>query len=230
LLFDGEQSAIPDHHRSSVLSGTPVEFNDRRAVIYKSHSRVLPERIGDQPVSHIGAIHIVRHPLDVFLSWLNFLSIEKSEVAQGDLRPGGWPFEAPRKPVDRLVADGELWIYLGLFLAYGTLLPRFSATGSWLEHTNAWFDRGQDMPVIRLRYEELVQKGAPEFRALAEAFRKGLSQSDAAYLAANNSTKRDGKFFWRQVPYGYRDVIPEEYLSKVRALFGPRFEQFGYAV
>src|SRR5262245_23694951 len=52
----------------------PITYEDRQWYFYKSHHKTLVKEHRGQPIRTDKVVYIYRHPLDVFLSYLNFAS------------------------------------------------------------------------------------------------------------------------------------------------------------
>ncbi|MCH9806520.1 MAG: hypothetical protein K0U74_02195 [Alphaproteobacteria bacterium] len=162
LCFDGSLDSIPDKYRDDLFEAPTFTLPDDRAVrFYKSHDQNLVRKVEDRDLEHAAVIHIRRHPLDVFLSHLNFLHLPFEKHSQ--TRPAGNPFITSFSNFDEIQEKGMIWAFLGVFFVYGTLNPRFTAAGSWWKNTNYWMDRpDRGMPIFRYRYEDLVSNRAAE--------------------------------------------------------------------
>ncbi|WP_157046513.1 hypothetical protein [Roseovarius sp. 217] len=69
-IIGGRPSVVPGLHKTE-LAGA-VEFNGQR--FFKHHGGSNLKSWKGQPLNTAHVIHIRRHPLDVFMSYLNYLS------------------------------------------------------------------------------------------------------------------------------------------------------------
>lgn len=225
LLFGSEAGAIRNIHGGGIIAqGAPVTLRGETVRIYKTHDRLL-----DPATPHAGVIHVMRHPLDVFLSHLHYLTTDPADYRSGlgvD-PPGDWLFALPKRPLDEIIASGEIEHYFGLFVATGTVRADFwRRTGSWFSHNETW--AAAPGPVFRFRYETLVAAPETEFTRLADWLAVDPALVPAALDKTRASTRPDGVFFWRQTPYGYRELLPQRLIDAYYARFGERLAALGY--
>lgn len=228
LLAGGDVNAIPDKYRSPLLSGRAVLFRGGWARIYKTHDRLISNINADREISHAAYVYILRHPLDVFLSQANYISLRPEQVSRADLRPGPWNFSFPRASVEALAHNGGLTALLGAFMTFGTLMPNFQSAGSWFDHAETWSQRDDAPPLLRLRYEDMAQRGLAAFVEIAAWFGGDAAAAEAAFHATGRDTAKDDKFFWRQKALGYRDILTAEQIALFGAVHAERVARAGY--
>ena len=190
----------------------------KRFAFYKSH--------GFQPIylhdgvrlQHRAFIYVIRHPLDVFMSYLNY---ELSVV-------GGKFFELKYKSVDEVIAANDLDLFFSTFCVLGTVRPSFMDAGSWMLHVKYWILTRQAIPVILLRYEELVSDPIKALNELCGFLAVGEKQLIEALSIANKATQIDGAFFWRRNNGGYRDFLTKDQIARFYRLHGEIAQAAGY--
>ncbi|MEM6846865.1 MAG: sulfotransferase domain-containing protein [Pseudomonadota bacterium] len=206
---------IPDRYRHH-KPGLTLPYGGERCLIYKTHDAALTNLLFGVELRHVGIVHIVRHPLDVFLSWLNYINLEGRRLPRKDLSVGrgSFPFLRDFK-VDRVEDYGadEMACLLGAYMAMGRLAPHFSVVGSWQAHTRSFLHSDRRAPVHTFAYEHLSAHPEAAFEALGGLFGFGPDKVRAAMAAAETKTKTDGGFFWRKRAYGYRDILSEEHIA-----------------
>lgn len=213
--------AVPGIHRHHIL-GEPVSIGEKSFRFYKSHGRQEVTMLQGQQMANDGIIYVMRHPLDVFLSYLNYLS---------DNVKGAHRYRIPCSSVEDVIARGDLDIFFSVFLAFGTLAPGFEDAGSWFENVAYWTGRAaHDKRVIVIRYEDM-------HRDLMEALKPvaTLLKVDIKYLApgvefARERTRLDGRFFWKQKVNNYKDLIPSELISRFDRHHGDLVRHLGYSL
>jgi hypothetical protein len=169
LLFGRQESAsmlstlAPDLHE---MGGSPDAVAP--AGLLKTHfafSSTLP--YAEQTAA---AIYVVRDPADVLAS--NFFYSQRSERLS----------EASSAEFDRYV-DAFLehrgdprWIRLGM--------------GSWEENIRSWLQTPVDFPIVRLRYEDMVDDPMTAGRAIARLLRPDSTPADIRQAVDNSSFER----------------------------------------
>jgi hypothetical protein len=222
LLFDGTLTAIPDKYRQADVE--PALFAHKGVTLrfYKSHDRFLSNRLGSRMIEHGFCVHIVRHPLDVFLSQLNFLTLPQSDApARGE----GWELSAGR--IDETIASRDLEYFFGVFLVYGTLQPFFRAAGSWQQHARFWL-----RPPVRtahLRYEQLASGDYSRLLDIARTLGKSETELKTAIGKASEDTRINDGFFWKQTPGLWREVLPKRPVERFYEANSALLAQLGYA-
>lgn len=230
LFFDGSIAACPDIHRQDIHEAPVATLPDGTLVrFYKSHAPTIVQRSRQKPVDHAAVIYIRRHPLDVFLSYLNFM---RSDVNKAP------PLKRLFKPfasVEQLVENGEIASFLEAFILFGTIDPQFAASGSWFENVANWnapsiVVGNTEIPVVHLRYEDMVANGADALEPVRALM--GISRVDmeTALTKAAEKTKRDGKFFWKQTPGLYKDMLPAKLIRRFADYHGERVRALGYDI
>lgn len=232
LLFDGALGAIPDRYRTAArFAPTTHDAEGRKVRLYKSHDRCINAIEAFEELRHRAVIHILRHPLDCFLSQLNYYLLDQTRIADPTLRPGPSPFALRAKSVEDAAARGLLDVYLDAFICYGTLNPSFVSAGSWFAHTRYWLARGEPaLPVLTLRYEDLTARGAAAMAPVTDLFGRSRAEMAAAWDKAQADTARDGAFFWRQSPGLYRELLAPAQIERFRAAHGEAVAAAGYAL
>ena len=119
------QKFVTDTHYGKVLEN-PWEFQGKDWYFYKSHRKeVLTDHQGEV-FNTDRILYIYRHPLDVFMSYLNFVSQNVSPKA-------GESLPVKVTTVEELTPD-ELETLFAIFVEHGTLFPQNKAFGSMFEH------------------------------------------------------------------------------------------------
>ncbi len=220
---------IPDMHQGPIFDARPIQLGAGGQAVrfYKSHRCEIVARNALQKINHRGIIYIKRHPLDVFLSYLNYLRDGVNGTAGLYL--------LPVKSVEEVIANGSLEIFLDCFILFGTLV-NWGNFGNWFEHMAYWTGRdvveqgGREVPVACLKYEDMVANGVEAMQPLCDMLGQSKQQLEQALLAANEKTRVDGKLFWKQRPGLYKEVLPESLIAKFRKYHGDRVAALGYEI
>jgi len=114
------------------------------------------------------AIYVVRHPADVLVS--NYFYSQRSQGSGA-----GSPADFARYVDSFTEHRGDpRWIELGM--------------GSWADNVRSWL--AADFPVVRLRYEDLVEDPATGCRAIARLVRPGSAPHEILSAVENSSFER----------------------------------------
>lgn len=214
------QRYVTDSHFGPVIAD-PWPFQYRDWYFYKSHHRrPLTEHMG-QSFFTDKIIHIRRHPLDVFMSYLNFVSGNVSPNAGKSL-----PVQFER--VEDLT-PAEFETLYGIFLGHGTLFPQNHAFGTVFSHAasfRALRDQGRD--VLCLRYEDLADDFDAQARAVSDFL--GLRNIDigAVFAETDSRTRQNGKFFWKRRKENFRDYLSAAQIARFTARHGAEMRAMGY--
>lgn len=217
---DDVHTAIPDIYRGSIWKH-PIKVGKHDVIFYKSHSKDEVTEAHGRKFKNTQVIYIVRHPLDVFLSQLNYIS---------DNVMGEAGVVLPCKSVDDIIRRGDIELYFGAFCTFGTLQPRFGDAGSWVENTQSWAARQQSEPerILFLRYEDISKNGIDALKDIATRIDVPENTIARGFEAAQNNTKLNGKFYWKQKVRNYRDLLPPELIDRFRSLFDKPLINLGY--
>ena len=150
------ENQIPDLH--CCLSGEnnlsfPDLVSQERAII-KSH--FLPQVLQQEKINPLftkttSCIYIVRNPLDVMLSNLNYRVLQAyNQISSSDIS---------------LFADN----YLNQFIAnQGDIEWQKFGFGSWIEHVNNWLAWGENNSFLIIRYEDLLSDTLTELQKICQ--------------------------------------------------------------
>ena len=218
---------------------TALLAQDRPNLI-KTHFRLTPQ-LPMLPETR-GAIYIVRDPLDVMMSNMNYYLLSHGSV----------------DAMNQAQIDQTASQYVSHYLAHGgDARWRQSNYGSWKEHVESWTENDLGVPVKTIRYEDLLENTAQvvgetaEFAGLnvsderiAEAVELSSFENMKAMEEKEISERREGMFYAPQRASGNakgfrfmnrgkrgwsREVLPPEALKMAKGVFAPHYEKMGYA-
>jgi Sulfotransferase domain len=167
----------------------------------------------------VGGVYLYRHPVDVFLSALNYMFINSKNVPAF----AGYFRDKPQ-PVEELAGTGALQSYLDQFVHDLGVMPMRDTSGSWIDNLNGWMDRAEQDDILVLSYDSLTSDLGGSMRDIldragievpAERFEKGL-------VSARAATKRNGEFFWRASPDTKREFFSFEQIRKAEDALYPQ--------
>ncbi|GMQ47896.1 sulfotransferase domain-containing protein [Vibrio sp. 10N] len=222
--FDINYLPIDIHEKgfSEKKNESICDFEGRDFFIYKSHilnnNMEKPNKI----------IHIYRHPLDVFLSALNYLyhqSDKFSEERKRQLFLNGVP-----KGVDKIVEDSQLDHYFEEYL--NTVGENFwpgmlSEKSNYFEYNLSAIQLDN---VISVKYEDLIQN--PKQITL-EVLNATFGTDDFTELNVNSvdsKTKNSGnkKFYWKSKAENFKSYLTEEQIKKFSRKYETQLKALGY--
>ena len=165
-----------------------------------------------------GAIYVVRNPLDVAISFAHFRDVSVDQ-AISDMQT---PFFGRSTDAD--------------FVR--------TITGSWSEHVTSWTERPSSA-VLVVRYEDLIDRPEPAFRAIAEHLlmrptAEQLSRAIAMsrFATLQGSERASGfkekpetskELFFREGRAGqWQEQLSKAQVARVHAAHGPTMSRFGY--
>ena len=212
---------IPDIHQGPIAVN-PIKRDDIDYYLYKSHtdSEIRNNR-GKVLINDI-IVHIRRHPLDVFISYLNFIS--NNVTGDAPIR-----FES----VDKIAGTELFSAYFISFMMSGALQPTFKPAGSWFVSNKYWLERANkpiegSSKVHSIKYEDLVNKGASELSFLTTFLSIDENAIDLAMKEADRRTPIDGKFFWKRKIGTYSEYLTKEQIDLFWRIRGDHARQLGY--
>ena len=164
------------------------------------------------------AIHVVRDPRDVLVSYADHFGQTLEEAAGTMARP-----TARLLASDRVVAQYP---------------------GGWSQHTASWAD-ARGFPVLCLRYEDMTADPERAFARVVEAMgapldrvalREAIERSSFRSLAAmeaeggfSEASPNSARFFRQGRAGGWRETVPGPLAKRVRANHRAMMRRFGYA-
>ncbi len=214
------QRYVPDMHYGPVPANALVH-NGQEYFFYKSHHKQIVAEHRGQPLRTDKVIYIYRHPLDVFISYLNFASKNVNSKMGEFLQ-----FEI--ESVDKLTPE-QLASLFSVFTVYGTITPQNRVYGGYFEHVAAAFAlRKSGFPIHIVRYENLLNDFVAEAGKMFAFL--GIDDLDlnAIHQEADRRTAQDGKFFWRRKSGNYNEFLSKEQIDSYYKMFGTKLAELGY--
>ncbi|MEI4232528.1 sulfotransferase domain-containing protein [Roseovarius sp. D22-M7] len=204
---------VPDTHRESFSDAERL----RGAYFYKYHGRDL-RPFHHMPIRTSHVIHIRRNPLDVFLSYLNYLS---------DKVTGNAPVRFPS--VEAIAGTPLFDAYFSTFVITGHLTRLVAVTGDYFDHNATWLARSQsDSQICCLRYEDMLQDPVATLSFLQDWI--GVDEASLASMvqAAEHTTRKDNRFFWRKQERNFLNFLSPGQIAFFLEYRGAQAEQLGY--
>lgn len=172
---------------------------------------MIPPRLTRQ------ALYIVRHPLDMLVSYADHWGLALDRAAR--------QIADPRNAIAPNAKTAAQFI------------------GAWSDHVRAW-RRVRDFPVLMLRYEDMLDDPEKAFTAVIRHIRAPLDQATLASAIERASFGRlaaleesagfpergpsQQRFFRSGTTGGWRETVPPEIVEKVREEHGAVMKRYGY--
>ena len=199
----------------------PVIFQDRQWYFYKSHHKSLVTEHRGQKIKTDKVVYIYRHPMDVFLSYLNFASKNVSSKV-------GQVLQFQIDSVEKLSKE-QLAALFSVFMTYGTITPQNRAYGGYFEHVeNAFALRASGADVHIIRYEDMLNNFGPTARGMFEFLGISIGDIEAVHGEADKRTAQDGKFFWKRQSKTHEEFLTKEQIDAFNKTFRDRLIAIGY--
>lgn len=217
---DALQRYVTDSHYGPVMED-PWNFKETDWYFYKSHRKSLLKVHHNQSFTTDRIVYIYRHPLDVFVSYLNFVSNNVDPAAGESL---GVSFDK----VEDLTPD-QMERLFSLFLDKGTLFPQNRQFGSIFENINSFFELRETAGNVHiLRYEDLFDDFHAQVGAIADFVGLGPVDSEKIFAQADRGTARNGKFFWKRQKENFRNYLTQDQIDRFWLAYGDLMIPLGY--
>lgn len=236
-LVEDAAALYPRFLRKPVAAATPAEIAAARprvqAALVESAGRPIYLKTHNaNALDHgsplinmgvsLGAIYIVRNPLDVAISYAHLSNAPIDRVIE-QMSTSGWGVESMReKGLERVRV----------------------VMGSWSENVASWTARPHPT-VLVVRYEDMVGKPNPTFARIArhvlaspsvEQLRRAIAMSDFNRLRAqeesagfNEKPEKSVSPFFREGRAGqWREILTPEQVSRIVAAHRPLMKRFDY--
>ena len=183
---------------------------------YKTHSYEVVETYNGVPMNNRRLIYIYRHPLDVLVSYIHYISLSVANDDRFIIKPGN--------------GSSSDDLYAAAFMIYGTIDPFFPQAGTWVKNYSHWFDKrsnGED--VLLVRYEDMLQDVEGTVQDIIKYL--GLPQDSFwSRESIDDLCEIDGGFFWQKRSGYYREYLSDRTINMFEQQFGAYLNKFGYAV
>lgn len=197
------------------------EINDK-VMIYKSHifchPKIKPDKI----------IHIYRHPLDVFLSTMNYLYQESHKYSQASLESlfiNGEP-----KSVEEITASQEMDYYFRQFLeqAGSTYWP--GMLGDKSNYFRYIFNSLKSDNTISIKYEDLLHNPSDVANISFRYIFGDIPDLSVDIDNIDKKTKKSGnrKFYWKAVAKNYEQFLTDEQITTFNKKYNNELRTLGY--
>ena len=234
LLFDKElkdkdtypfkeliASSIPDLTYQYKNETRKVKSNIGYLSLLKTHRYEIPFQENEE-IETVGFVYLYRHPLDVFLSAMNYKFIKNDS----QFFNGGKP-----KSVDDLKASDELNYYVDKFINNDLKLEIWGKNSkTYLDHIEYWLNVStvSNENKIIIRYEDLLENTFQEIIKFKSLFEITDNEIKKAIAYANKQTSDGNRFFWRKQSKNYQKYIDKKYVDKFNEKYRETLEILGY--
>jgi len=219
-------------HQEKVLrnienkNGASFPESKRALYIYKSHTfnnvLVNPDKV----------LYIYRHPLDVFLSTLNWFYISlnyKPESYPAHRKSQLFLNGIPKTP-EQIIQDGELDYYLDRYIENlgGNFYPgMLKESGNIFTHISSAVESPK---AVCIKYEDLFENTKAVFLdAMEQLLETGFSSVDIDISNVNKKTKGTGQPFYWKAKSGTRfDLLTKAQIERFENAHGEKLEKIGF--
>lgn len=212
-------TGVPDVHQQKQNTATLIQYatiNGQAVGFYKSHvtdCRMMePDRI----------LCIYRHPLDVFLSSLNYFFV----TAREDMFHQGVPV-----PVETLLENGKLNDYFAEFLDQVGTNYYTGLLGSKSNYFEYLFSAFSNSKVVGMKYEDLCDSPSDAMRkAMTTVFDYDFGPiGDKVFEDVNNKTKdTKNPFYWQSRKENYTAYLSQEQVDVFTHRYQNELNWLGY--
>lgn len=215
---------IPSVQKKTAPKSTAVlHLHGKASRLFRTHCHFGSSRIAPYDDLCMGAISIYRHPIDVFLSALNYSAVRK----HAERFIGGVP-----KTVEEILNDGEMDHYVEEFISDRGVATFADVTGPLTDHFSGWQAGTRDLglPFLPIRYEEMFTDPATAVTQIFEflEIEAPHGRIDEIVSMADTRTKVDGRFFWKRRSYNFLEMLPEHCIRRCEEALAGSLEQLGY--
>ncbi|AKS47842.1 Sulfotransferase domain-containing protein [Octadecabacter temperatus] len=214
------QRFVTDTHYGKVKED-PWYFQGKDWYFYKSHWKDEMTEDGGGKFATDKIIYIYRHPLDVFLSYLNFVSRNVAANAGKNL-PIQFDSVEDLKPE-------EMEQLFQIFLEHQTLFPQNRKFGGLFEHIDLAKEReaaGESIKIIR--YEDLQDNFTSTVEDICSFLGMEGIQVEKVFEKADQRTQQNGKFFWKRQKNNYLNYLTKDQLDRFYEAHGEKMTSYGY--
>ena len=158
---------IPDIHKS----GRRLQIPDNSNVLVKTHYMLS---VSMPLFEHTaGFIYMVRNPMDVMISNLNYAFTMHGIVNDPAVR-----HQIKKQYIEQFISycGDPYWIRLG--------------RGSWIENVRSWITNESGLPNLILRYEDLLADPVSHLGKIGNFLKLNASQADLQSAVNNSSFRR----------------------------------------
>lgn len=211
---------MTDSHYGKIMKD-PWSFEGKDWYFYKSHHKNLLVEHKEETIKTDKILYIYRHPLDVFLSYLNFVSMNVSPDLGKRL---GYEFETVED-----LSEGEMEELFKLWCGQVTLFPQNKVFGSVFENINNFKKlqkKGEDVHIVR--YEDLQSDFSKTAKGMFSFLGFKDVDTDAIFADADQRTKQNGKFFWKRTSKNYENYLSEDQIQAFKLLHKKDMKNLGY--
>lgn len=212
--------------------------------VLKTHGRYTPGRElhRELRLRTTGFAYVMRNPLDLLLSYINFTRMQYEKKKQSPKYQEALFIEF--LGFDRAVPYEE-WVNTKLediprpnldhsltrFMELKTELPGMDGTsGTWLDHCFSWLEAGKTLPSAILRYEDLLE-GPERFLPLRRLFDFSEAEVASAVNGANQSARAmqgESIFFNKMGAYYYPHYFSAAAIGRFLDRYRDELRTLGY--
>lgn len=219
------------------ISENKIKGNDLRSEVYPFKLPEKEELVGFYKSHHVNLVsaqpnsilYVYRHPLDVFLSSLNFLYNQSARFSES--RRAEVFLNGVAKPVEKIVEDGEMDYYFDRFcMDLGTSFYR-----DMLAEKAGYFDHIEHALSLdhttAITYESLIEDAESVIKAsIGTMLEFDFSGVELDLNRVNDKTVNSPRtaFFWKAKTGTRFDFISEDQVKHFESIHNDRLGRIGY--
>jgi len=213
---------IVDHPDNHPESGRPISTRYGDYAFFKTHHKMVCDYQGNQIDTRF-FIYVYRNPLDVFVSYLNYIYINRADLQIY--------YDLPLVSVQEHIERGTIRHFFSMFLTVGNISPGADQAGSWWDSIRRWHDLKARYGafIFMLKYEDAMEDPLNTFSPLAEFLNSNVSVEEALERTNYNFPK-DGNFFWKMSNNYYKEYLPDELIEEYKYYYGAELKDIGYEI
>lgn len=226
------------------VSGIQPDIGGGETTVLKTHSRYA-SNVGVHPqlkLRTIGFVYVMRNPLDMLLSYINFTRIQYEKLKTSQEYQNALfrellgferaiPYEEWLSMSLETIPRANLNHALVRFIELETTIPSNKyAGGSWLAHCFSWLEAGKAKPAVFLKYEDLLH-GPEHFLPLQKLFTFTTTQIVDAVAVVNKRAgglKDTNIFYNKMSAYYYPQFFSADLISKFLDRYQDELRLLGY--
>lgn len=215
------QKYVTDTHYGKVMEN-PWQFEGTDWYFYKSHRKSPLTLHQGEVVLTDKFLYIYRHPLDVFLSYLNFMSKNVQPDSNG--KQVGFEYTSVES-----LTPAQFNELFERFVQFGTIVPQNKVFGGIFENIENFRKMKQrGAPVHIIRYEDLQADFKGTTQTMFDFLEFKNIDSEEVYKDADSRTAQNGKFFWKRSVKNYESYLTKEQIDRFMTVHKAAMEKLGY--